>query len=99
MANVKFICSIWDNGKGYKGIRVLKRNNPPLKEYFPDAGKVIEIKVNDKSVKKSLQQSFWRKCKEIRHEEISIWIEKNSLKTKDRIILQVLEPRKSYRLK
>lgn len=102
------ICSIWSGAMWRIYVGFPNRNKHFLKKFKDD----VEIEIDDKLCKVQLAPSFWSTCPEIRvardrfgRNYLYEWIKKNNLmppsnsrQMKDKVVLEVVEPYKKFKL-
>jgi hypothetical protein len=66
----------WQNGSGYYGIRVGKKN---AATYFDKSWTSIEVEIDGHGYAFSLRETFWKTCPEFRGAAAGAWLLKNGL--------------------
>ena len=74
----KFIAKTWNNGTTTYGLRVGKRNRD---DFFQTQWLqvVLELEGEIHPLTIFIESAFWRKCPELRHNDIRQWLRKHHL--------------------
>ena len=97
---MEFEVTLWSNTRkdvraSIKGIRI----NKGFKKYLPKSHSMITIWLDDKMKHFLLSNCFNKGCFEVRGKDFYFWAEKHNLDIGDKVILEIIEPLKEYRLK
>jgi hypothetical protein len=92
-------CSAWSNGTEGFGLKVLG-GKQVRRQNFDRAKSPILIEINGDYISFNIDKdSFWNEsCGELIKKPLKSWFLEHGLKTGDRVWLQVVEPKKRFRL-
>ena len=99
MSAIKLECSIWTNGETGWGLKVLGGLRTRLAHFDRKTSPVVvEIDGIDVSVNID-KNSFWTpRCGELIRKPIGQFAKRHRLKTGDRVWLEVIDPKRPFRL-
>jgi len=99
MEGERLECSIWTNGKSGWGIKVLG-GRAVRRDHFDRTLSPVIVVIDGKETPVNIDKdSFWNEtCGELINKTFRDFTLKHNLKPSDRVWLQVLEPRRKFRL-
>ncbi|MGD0521494.1 MAG: hypothetical protein ABSA48_09595 [Terracidiphilus sp.] len=91
-------CSVWSNGAEGFGLNVLG-GIVVRKQNFDRGESPILVELNGEYVRINIDKDgFWAGCGHLIKKSLKPWFQERGLKTGDRVWLEIVEPKKRFRL-
>ena len=100
MGAVRLKCSVWNNGQSGWGVKIL--GGPGVRSaHFDRSSSPVIVELDGVDVSVNIDKdSFWTKtCGELIRKPFEDFFKRHSLSTPDRVWLEVIEPKRRFRLK
>ena len=97
MSGVRFKCSVWNNGKGGFGVEILGSFR---RAHFDRLCSPIIVEIDGVDVEVNIEKkTFWnQKCGELIRRPFLDYFERHALRKGDQLWLEVVEPKRRFRL-